>query len=846
MKKKFFFAAVALVALASCSSDDFVGENNNSPNLNPAPASGEKAIVFNSGANAITRATWTGEKAADMLNNNFKFLGTKTVSTSSTVFDHYNAYWTENTANTTESNSNDWEYVGFTPDVDTDLPSGATQSIKYWDYAATQYDFAAYSLGKGVTSGGSTTYADASKINLANKGGTTTPVYTLTGTVAQLKECYISDLVTAYNIVDGTDPSHKANTFGQVVTFSFRSLASKIRIAFYETVPGYSVKDIEFYNKVDADASTPSGFGSSASLSTTPSLLAADDAASLPTQDLDGSASNQTLNVFFETVGWANAPENAANTAAPKTDYNKAHVALATGGTKSASLTFGNLSDFTNAERFETADDYIGRASNASTYAGGIDPETGAGKYYTILPSEAGVDLMIRVKYTLVSTDGSNEVINVDNATAVIPSELASWKPNYAYTYIFKISDMTNGTTGVDQTSGNPVMGLTPITLNAVVVDSEDGIQETITTVSDPSITTYMAGKVVTDNDEYKGSTTHPIYIVVNDGSDNVALTVGTNAQLYTAELVDPNNSKSAINPISEESVDNALRYGVLESGKTVATSSTFTVTDANGWNLVVTKVSTGATDVLTGGVTAIPATESPTGDAVSLTCASFVPQAPASGTKYYIFQYKGNASGAYGTYTAVAPAKLPAGSYFTLGVTEHTATGSETTGTTYYRKEGDNYVEVSLPLTVNAKYYTLAATAHTADGSDDIVKTTRYYTTEDNYVPVTSALTAGTYYYYDSSTSSYVAYSYNGSSTAPVRPYYTKRVTYKAVEYGTLSSTFGTLEPGVYYTSDRGAGKFTVKSGDVVYVDEADKYFTKTVAEVDAKYMYKIIKVVP
>ena len=806
MKKNLFFAALALVALASCSDEQFVGENNNSPN--PAFETAEKAIVFNSGTNAITRAAKTGKEAADSLNGVFVFAGVKGNGSGYTnqtpyVFDQYYAHWNQNTANTTESNSNDWEYVGYTPATTTSLPSGATQTIKFWDYGTSQYDFAAYSLGHGV--GTTPTYATASKIDFAkldNDAGD--PVYTLTGTVKQLKACYISDLVTAYNKSDG---NNQANTYGQVVTFSFRSLASKIRLAFYETVPGYSVKDLKFYDKVDVSDLSKGLFGTAATPSTTPQLLTANDNSTLPTQDLSGNTGDQTMKVYFPTVGWANAPENGANANNPKTDYNKAHVVFA-GGATSSSLSFGVLKDFTGSEKMEAAADYIGRASNAATYAGGL--EDGSGKYYTILPNETGVDLMIRVKYTLVSTDGSNEVINVDNATAVIPKELASWKPNYAYTYIFKLSEMTNGATGTDP-DGNPVMGLTPITLNAVVVDSEDGVQETITTVSNPSITTYMAGEVVTDKDEYKvyGTPTHPIYIVVNNGSDNVALTAGTNAKLYTAVLngASATNGTSAINPISEEAVDNALRYGVVSG-------STYTVTDANGWNLVVTDLGTYSdnnTAGLTGSVSTIPASESPTGDAVNVTCASFVPTAPSSGTKYYVFQYKGNTSGVYGSYTAVAPAELAA------------------SGTTYYTKSGSTYSEVTT----------------STSGIKVVFGGTVYYTKgEDIYEPVTGALTAGTYYYYEPTNGSanndgYVSYTYS-SGDAPAHPggYYTKKDNYIQVPYATLTAG------NTYFTSSRGAGKFVAKGSEVV--DAENKYYTETTAEVDAKYMYKIIKVVP
>jgi hypothetical protein len=193
---------------------------------------------------------------------------------------------------------------------------------------------------------------------------------------------------------------------------------------------------------------------------------------------------------------------------------------------------------------------------------------------------------------------------------------------------------MTNGTTGIDQATGKPAMGLTPITLSSVVVDSEDGVQETITTVSEPSITTYTKGKVVTENDEYVSGNT--IYVIVNSGTSNETLTVGTNANLYTVTLED-----GAAQTISEESVDNALANGTYDS-----TAKTYTVTDALGKNLVVTE-----SDLLEAS-TKIEATDSPTGNEISVVGAKFT--AGDAGT-IYAFQYIKSAP-VYYTDEEVAP----------------------------------------------------------------------------------------------------------------------------------------------------------------------------------------------
>lgn len=115
-----------------------------------------------------------------------------------------------------------------------------------------------------------------------------------------------------------------------------------------------------------------------------------------------------------------------------------------------------------------------------------------ADSYYTaVLPIAAeGKPLTLRMNYTLVSDDGSKEEIKVYGAKAVIPASYTQWQPNFAYTYIFKISDNTNGATSTEDKTPE---GLFPITFDAVVadVDNVDFNHESITTVSTPSVTSY-------------------------------------------------------------------------------------------------------------------------------------------------------------------------------------------------------------------------------------------------------------------------------------------------------------------------------------------------------------------
>lgn len=204
----------------------------------------------------------------------------------------------------------------------------------------------------------------------------------------------------------------------------------------------------------------------------------------------------------------------------------------------------------------------------------------GAG-YQNVLPSEGAASaITLRIDYKLTSVDGSNETINVKGATATVPAEYTEWKSGYAYTYIFKISPDTNGSTGGSST------GLTAISFDAVVVDDEaNGLQETITTVSDNSFTTYgyKDNKVTTNGNEYVNGT--DIYATVYSAGATVAP-----QKLYTVTL-----EAGATQTINEASVANALEKGSNDTAK-----KTWTVTDYAGKKMVVTETADGFATTVT------------------------------------------------------------------------------------------------------------------------------------------------------------------------------------------------------------------------------------------------------
>lgn len=579
---KFFIAAASTLALASCSSDDFLGEiQGNEQNA------ATSAINFGGDTGKITRATSTGKTAAELLENNFVvvgFKGSKTDAANNEVyaFDHYNVNFKDGSAFSTESNRAGWEYVNQDMTVngaDKSLAqSGATQqTIKYWDHSCASYDFIAFSMGKKDAASKYATPTHVDKDNLA------TAAYTLSGNVNTLSECYISDMKTV------TEPNYNKTS----VSMSFRHLASKVRMALFEIVPGYVISDVKFYDATD------------------------DTATANPEGTLIGNFNNSgTLTVFFPTTGTDNASEK---------DYNKAHVKFtaSTAPGEDGVLTSKNFGavDYNNQAEGTISEGTTYLSQNAATPS-----YCGAG-YQNVLPSEGAASaITLRIDYKLTSVDGSKETINVKGATATVPAQYTEWKSGYAYTYIFKISQDTNGSTGGTST------GLTAISFDAVVVDDEaNGLQETITTISDNSFTTYgyKDNKVTTNGNEYVNGTDIYATVYVPAAGETAAKTVAPQ-KLYTVTLED-----GATQTINEASVANALEKGTNDTA-----AKTWTVKDYAGKKMVVTET-TGVAST----VTSVPAGP---GYTLNVNALKWTGTATDPATTYYAVEYDNGTKKSY------------------------------------------------------------------------------------------------------------------------------------------------------------------------------------------------------
>lgn len=469
--KKYLFIAASALALASCSSEDFVGtEGGNVEN------GANKAINFSGNAGKITRATANTGTAAEMLDGQFRIYGVKKMSETQIV-SVFNEYSVWDVANKTTSNTDGWEYVG--ANGTTGLGRGnisltKNQTIKYWDYSAPEYHFVAgspisnfkYTLvpGKDIESATIKGLAGHIKANETGQGLETHPVYI-------------------------ADPKVVKNTeYKNAVQFSFKRQQAMVRVGFYETIPGYSIHNVNFY-------------------------------------DAEGTVSNG--NNIILTSGTANYFVGGSNVEGTIT-YNWAgttpsytYAYSETGLTKNKNWYAGKLSTLATTSAGNKIDLKDGTKMELLW---GTDKDMSTNGYFTVIPTPSATTaapILIKCDYELISDDDSGETIKVTGATAAIPAAFSKWEANTRYTYLFKISDNTNGYTGNDPNKA----GLYPITFDAVVKETTDAMHKegTVTTVSTPSITTYQDGSVV-ENGGIKYVANKAIKVKVTDSANGTDL----------------------------------------------------------------------------------------------------------------------------------------------------------------------------------------------------------------------------------------------------------------------------------------------------------------------------------
>ncbi len=506
MKKGLFFA-VAATMLASCASDELVDVSI------PNAGSTHSDIRFTTNQKNITRATPLqeaghynfgvfGYKNTDKVNNIMadylvgyynveKGYGTKTGSTvgdQDGVLDGQ-SYWMYEGMGSAEYNGT---YAGETVNPGSAFASNvANQYLRYWDNASNYTCFYAYAPYTNSTATGKTvTYVDGQAVGTSDdKYVMTIPNGTIKHASVEDGEDYsLSEYMYAWTKVE------KAN-YGHDVALNFNRLNAKVNIKFWEDIAGYSVRIIDL--------------NPTYSVSAVPAIK--DNTSGKYGYKLGQIYSENGAKIQFY-------PEATTPTKPTLMQYEGTTVSTPI---KFAAPTAAQIGESRVDATPSTTTYYaIPKGSIADVLSNTADKMSDAGTLNTDL---ALTGLTFHVSYELISTTG--EVITVKDATVFVPTDYTNWKANTHYTYIFKITKNSNGSTDntVDPKPEDPEVptepSLYPIVFdNCTVVDWEENVSEW--EISETDKLSYH--NVVLDKYSVKDGAENTIVVTIEDNDKSL------------------------------------------------------------------------------------------------------------------------------------------------------------------------------------------------------------------------------------------------------------------------------------------------------------------------------------
>ena len=450
------------------------------------------------------------------------------------------SYWMYEGMGSAEYNGT---YAGETVNPGTKFASNVDkQYLRYWDNAADYTCFYAYAPYTNNTATGKTvTYVDGQEV------GRSSDKYVMTIPNGTIKHGY--DKADEFEFMYAWKKVVKAE-YGHDVPLNFKRLNAKVNIKFWEDIPGYSVRIIDVNDAY--------------SVSAVPSIK--DENSNKYGYKLGKIYSENGAKIQFD-------PENATPAEPTLKQYEGTTVSTPI---KFDAPTAAQIGE-NRVEATESKTTYyaIPKGSTADVL------ENGAKTYANTKAVDADLaqtGLTFHVSYELISTTG--EKITVKDATVFVPTTYTNWVANTHYTYIFKITRNSNGTTDgtITPKPEDPEVptepALYPIVFDNCTVEDWDEIEsEHIIsdalansyhniTLSQYSVTTGAETAIdvtIADGDK---SLVHPVdYTAVavtgpadantwyNSGTKKITVPAGAAAGLYTVTYTCPSGDIYANHP---------------------------------------------------------------------------------------------------------------------------------------------------------------------------------------------------------------------------------------------------------------------------------------------------------
>lgn len=406
--KKSIFLAVAAVAMTACSNDVDLGMKD----ANKQTA--DNAIGFEVRNSNMSRA----QNLQDTKHYNFGVFAYKNVATNPAIMENYLVgyfgtnvgYKTTSSDQTTSDQTTidqslwayeklgylDYTYEGsdghyikgnieYMSNID-------HQYLRYWDFSTRYTHFYAYApyINKEYNTLSTGVTFDYSTKVMKFPAGSIKDGYN----DASLYE-YLYATATADRDATG------GSQYGEKVSLTFKHLNSMIKIAFWEDIKGYKVNMESLTNDVDISAAPASQ---------------------------SGSAPN-----YRYTYG---------------TFMKEAKADIDFTSTPSVTLTSTKNYNKSASDKFEK---YLCFAKPTATSLAetkeSINDDDYSSDVYFGIPNASNCGLTFHVSFTLTAKQ-TNETIKVQNATVHVPVDACKWEAGKRYTYIFRITKATTGTTG--------------------------------------------------------------------------------------------------------------------------------------------------------------------------------------------------------------------------------------------------------------------------------------------------------------------------------------------------------------------------------------------------------------